>query len=103
MGIACEMICGVGSAPSIDVSGWFSLLGHSEHDTDRAKDRKFVVVEANWYIRNNLPAGEDRRYAHGRDARLAEIRNAYEQAASAFTVTDAMSSKDFFLIELEAQ
>ncbi|KVM80470.1 type VI secretion protein [Burkholderia ubonensis] len=94
---------GVGSVPSIDVGHWFSLLDHPEHDWDSADDRKFVVVETNWYIRNNLPVGESRPYPHSLDARLAEVRDAHDESASAFTVKDAMGSEGFFLVEVEAQ
>ncbi|WP_321891556.1 type VI secretion system Vgr family protein [Burkholderia cenocepacia] len=94
---------GVGSAPSIDVGHWFSLLDHPEHDRDSADDRKFVVVETNWYIRNNLPVGESRPYPHSLDTRLAEVRDAHNETASAFVVKDAMGSEGFFLVEVEAQ
>ncbi|VWB09612.1 Rhs element Vgr protein [Burkholderia lata] len=94
---------GVASAPSIDVGGWFSLLDHPEHDGDSAEDRKFAVVEATWYIRNNLPIGETRPYPHSLDARLAEVRQAHDETASAFAVKDASGSEGFVLVEVEAQ
>ncbi|WGS45241.1 type VI secretion system tip protein VgrG [Burkholderia sp. JSH-S8] len=94
---------GIGSAPSIDVGHRFSLLDHPEHDLDSAEDRKFTVVEATWYIRNNLPVAEGRSYPHSLDARLAEVRDAHEESASAFTVKDALGSEGFFLVEVEAQ
>jgi type VI secretion system secreted protein VgrG len=94
---------GVGSLPSIDVGGWFSLLDHPEHDQDSAEDRKFVVVETNWYIRNNLPVGESRPYPHSLDACLAAVRDAHNETASAFAVKDASDSEGFFLVEVEAQ
>jgi type VI secretion system secreted protein VgrG len=94
---------GVASAPSIDVGGWFSLLDHPEHDGDSAEDRKFAVVEATWYIRNNLPIGETRPYPHSLDARLAEVRDAHEESAPAFAVKDASGSEGFLLVDVEAQ
>ncbi|UXU90009.1 type VI secretion system Vgr family protein [Burkholderia sp. S-53] len=94
---------GVGSVPSIDVGRWFSLLDHPEHDGDSAEDRKFAVVEATWYIRNNLPVGESRPYPHSLDARLAEVRQAHGETASAFAVKDALGSEGFFAVEVEAQ
>ncbi|MGU3780220.1 type VI secretion system tip protein TssI/VgrG [Burkholderia metallica] len=94
---------GVASAPSIDVGGWFSLLDHPEHDGDSAEDRKFAVVEATWYIRNNLPIGETHPYPHSLDARLAEVRDAHEESAPAFAVKDASGSEGFFLVDVEAQ
>ncbi|WP_186052463.1 type VI secretion system Vgr family protein [Burkholderia gladioli] len=94
---------GVASAPNIDVGGWFSLLDHPEHDGDSAEDRKFAVVEATWYIRNNLPIGETRPYPHSLDTRLAEVRDAREESAPAFAVKDASGSEGFFLVEVEAQ
>lgn len=79
------------------------MLDHPEHDGDSAEDRKFAVVEATWYIRNNLPVGETRPYPHSLDARLAEVRDAHEESAPAFAVNDASGSKGFFLVEVEAQ
>ncbi|KWB62462.1 type VI secretion protein [Burkholderia ubonensis] len=94
---------GVGSLPSIDVGRWFTLLDHPEHDRDSIEDRKFAVVEATWYIRNNLPVGGSCSYPHSLDARLAEVRDSHEQSASAFAVKDALGSEGFFLVEVEAQ
>ncbi|MBF3712172.1 type VI secretion system tip protein VgrG [Burkholderia pseudomallei] len=94
---------GVGSMPSIDVGQWFTLLDHPEHDRDAVEDRKFAVVEATWYIRNNLPASEGRSYPYSLDARLAEVRDAHSDAASTFVLKDSMGSEGFFLVEVEAQ
>ncbi|KAF1038630.1 MAG: Actin cross-linking toxin VgrG1 [Burkholderia lata] len=94
---------GVGSLPGIDVGRWFTLLDHPEHDRDGAEDRKFAVVEATWYIRNNLPVTEGRSYPHSLDARIAEVRDAHQESTSAFTVEDAMGSEGFFLVEMETQ
>ncbi|MET3551971.1 type VI secretion system tip protein VgrG [Burkholderia sp. 567] len=94
---------GVGSTPGIDVGQWFTLLDHPEHDRDAAEDRKFAVVEATWYIRNNLPASEGRSYPYSLDARLAEVRDAHSNAASTFVLKDSMGSEGFFLVEVEAQ
>jgi type VI secretion system secreted protein VgrG len=94
---------GAGSLSNLDVGRWFSLTDHPEHDLDAVDDRKFVVVSASWYIRNNLPVGENRRYPHSLETRLAEIRDAHEQSAAAFTVTDASGGEGFFLVEIEAQ
>lgn len=94
---------GVGSMPSIDVGQWFTLLDHPEHDRDAVEDRKFAVVEATWYIRNNLPASEGRAYPYSLDARLAEVRDAHSEAASTFVLKDSMGSEGFFLVEVEAQ
>ncbi|KVT38701.1 type VI secretion protein [Burkholderia ubonensis] len=94
---------GVGSLPGIDVGRWFTLFDHPEHDRDAVEDRKFAVVEATWYIRNNLPVGGSRPYPHSLDARLAEVHDVHEAAASAFAVKDALGSEGFFLVEVEAQ
>lgn len=94
---------GVGSMPNIDVGQWFTLLDHPEHDRDAAEDRKFAVVEATWYIRNNLPASEGRAYPYSLDARLAEVRDANADAASTYVLKDSMGSEGFFLVEMEAQ
>nr|WP_256252854.1 type VI secretion system tip protein VgrG [Burkholderia ubonensis] len=98
-----KRFCGVGSLPGIDVGRWFALFDHPEHDRDAVEDRKFAVVEATWYIRNNLPVGNSRPFPHSLDARLAEVRDSHEQSASAFAVKDALGSEGFFLVEVEAQ
>ncbi|KVP75369.1 type VI secretion system Vgr family protein [Burkholderia ubonensis] len=94
---------GVGSLPGMDVGRWFSLWDHPEHDRDSEEDRKFAVIEVNWFIRNNLPVGDSRSFPHSLGARLAEVRNAHEQSASVFTVKDALGGEGFFLVEVEAQ
>jgi len=94
---------GAGSLASLDVGRWFSLVDHPEHDRDSADDRKFVAIAASWYIRNNLPVGENRRYPHSLETRLAEIRDAHEQSATALTLKDASGAEGFFLVEIEAQ
>ncbi|RQY30732.1 type VI secretion system tip protein VgrG [Burkholderia stagnalis] len=94
---------GVGSIRCLDVGRWFSLIDHPEHDRDAAEDRKFTVVETTWYIRNNLPIADGHSYPHSLDARLAEVRDAHGEAASAFTAKDALGSEGFFLVEVEAQ
>ncbi|KVU27942.1 type VI secretion protein [Burkholderia ubonensis] len=94
---------GVGSLPGIDVGRWFTLFDHPEHDRDAVEDRKFAVVEATWYIRNNLPVGNSQPLPHSLDARLAEVRDSHEQSASAFAVKDALGNEGFFLVEVEAQ
>lgn len=94
---------GVGSLPGIDAGRWFTLFDHPEHDRDAIEDRKFAVVEATWYIRNNLPVGDNRPYPHSLDARLAAVHDAHRESASAFTVKDGMGSEGFFLVEVEAQ
>ncbi|KVU68092.1 type VI secretion system Vgr family protein [Burkholderia ubonensis] len=98
-----KRFCGVGSLPGIDVGRWFALFDHPEHDRDAVEDRKFAVVEATWYIRNNLPVGNSQPFPHSLDARLAEVRDSHEQSASAFAVKDALGSEGFFLVEVEAQ
>ncbi|KVP96834.1 type VI secretion protein [Burkholderia ubonensis] len=94
---------GVGSLPGMDVGRWFSLWDHPEHDRDSEEDRKFAVIEVNWFIRNNLPVGDSRPFPHSLGARLAEVRDAHEQSASVFTVEDALGGEGFFLVEVEAQ
>ncbi|WP_126223563.1 type VI secretion system Vgr family protein [Burkholderia ambifaria] len=94
---------GAGSLASLDVGRWFSLADHPEHDRDSADDRKFVAIAASWYIRNNLPVGENRRYPHSLETRLAEIRDTHEQSAAALTLKDASGAEGFFLVEIEAQ
>jgi type VI secretion system secreted protein VgrG len=46
---------GAGSIQGIDAGRWISLESHPVHDSDAANDRKFAVIEVNWYIQNNIP------------------------------------------------
>lgn len=94
---------GAGSLSNLDVGRWFSLVDHPEHDRDSVDDRKFVVVAGSWYIRNNLPVGENRHFPHSLERRLAEIRDAHEQSAATLTVKGASGGEGFFLVEIEAQ
>lgn len=93
---------GAGSVRSIDAGRVFSLTSHPVHDNDAANDRKFAVIEVNWYIRNNIPI-EGHAYPLGLDARIAEVRDAYAQSAALSTVKDALGNEGFFLVEIEAQ
>lgn len=94
---------GVGSVRNIDVGRWFSLGFHPEHDQDSVDDRKFAVVEVTWYVRNNIPVAGDGPYPHSLASRIADVRDAHEQSASAFTVKDESGSDGFFLVEVDVQ
>ncbi|MEX3981840.1 type VI secretion system Vgr family protein [Paraburkholderia sp. EG287A] len=96
---------GVGGLRSIDVGRWFSLDNHPAHEQDDGEDRKFAVIEASWYIRNNIPVSETHAFPHSLSERLAAVRATYEQCAATFSVEDSVGdgSDGFFLVEVEAQ
>ncbi|MEX3984290.1 type VI secretion system Vgr family protein [Paraburkholderia sp. EG287A] len=96
---------GVGGLRSIDVGRWFSLDNHPAHEQDDDEDRDFAVIEATWYIRNNIPVSDSRPFPHSLSDQLAAVRDVYEQSAAAFTVADGTGdgSDGFFLVEIEAQ
>nr|WP_321888005.1 type VI secretion system tip protein VgrG [Paraburkholderia bannensis] len=96
---------GVGGLRSIDVGHWFSLVDHPAHGQDDGEDRKFAVIEASWYIRNNIPVSDTHPFPHSLGERLSTVRATYEQSAAAFSVVDSFGdgSEGFFLVEVEAQ
>lgn len=96
---------GVGGLRGIDVGHWFSLVDHPAHEQDDGEDRKFAVIEASWYIRNNIPVSDTHPFPHSLGERLVAVRNTYEQSAAAFSVVDSVGdgSEGFFLVEIEAQ
>ncbi|WP_144141305.1 type VI secretion system Vgr family protein [Paraburkholderia sp. BCC1884] len=93
----------VGGARNIDAGKWFELRGHPEHDRDAAEQRQFVVIEARWYIENNLPVSTTADLPHSLKTEIAQVRTVHAGAASAFHVAHADRSEGFYLVEVEAQ
>ncbi len=96
---------GVGGLRGIDVGRWFSLENHPAHKQEDGEDRKFAVIGASWYIRNNIPVNDTQPFPHSLSERLAAVRATYERSAAAFSVEDSVGdgSDGFFLVEVEAQ
>ncbi|MFM0299281.1 type VI secretion system Vgr family protein [Paraburkholderia sediminicola] len=93
----------VGGVRNIDAGKWFELQGHPEHDRDAEQQRQFAVIEARWYIENNLPVSATADLPHSLKAELAQVRTAHAGAAAAFAVSHVDGSEGFYLVEVETQ
>ncbi|WP_246793374.1 type VI secretion system Vgr family protein [Burkholderia perseverans] len=96
---------GAGAVRRLDAGAWFTLDDHPVHDTDGAQDREFGVIEASWYIENNLPlpATQASPFPHSLRERLAAIRAEHQGTAGALTVAAADGGEGFLLVKIEAQ
>ncbi|AXE91451.1 type VI secretion system Vgr family protein [Paraburkholderia sp. DD10] len=93
----------VGGVRNIDAGKWFQLEGHTEHDLDGEQQRQFAVIEARWYIENNLPVSATAGFPHSLRTELAQVRAAHAGAVSAFLVAHHDGSEGFYLVAVEAQ
>ncbi len=94
---------GVGGVRRIDTGQYFSLSAHPEHDSDPSQDREFIVITADWYIENNLPAGNSLPFPQSLQRRLAGIRAEYAAFESVLKSKGSDGSEGFFLVEAEMQ
>jgi type VI secretion system secreted protein VgrG len=93
----------VGGVRNIDAGKWFELQGHPEHDPDAEQQRQFAVIEARWYIENNLPVSTTADLPHSLKTEIGQVRTAHAGAASAFGVAHDDGSEGFYLVEVETQ
>ncbi|MFM0185551.1 type VI secretion system Vgr family protein [Paraburkholderia nemoris] len=93
----------VGGVRNIDAGKWFELQGHPEHDRDAEQQRQFAVIEARWYIQNNLPVSTTADLPHSLKTEIGQVRTAHAGAASAFVVAHDDGSEGFYLVEVETQ
>ncbi|CAB3741853.1 hypothetical protein LMG22037_06535 [Paraburkholderia phenoliruptrix] len=93
----------VGGVRNIDTGKWFELQGHPEHDRDAEQQRQFAVIEARWYIENNLPVSTTVNLQYSLKTELSRARTAHAETASAFHVAHDDGSEGFYLVEVEAQ
>lgn len=94
---------GTGSVRRMDAGRWFELVNHPESANDSAQDRQFVVIEARWYIENNLPIGDSQPFPFSLQKQLESVRAAHQGTDELFSVKSASGSVGFFLVEIEAQ
>ncbi|QGZ64679.1 type VI secretion system Vgr family protein [Paraburkholderia acidisoli] len=96
---------GAGAVRALDAGRWFELSGHPLHDTDSEQDRQFAVLEARWFIENNLPASNTQAQAfpHSLQDELAAIKAAHQGDSAALTLKSADGSEGFLLVQVEAQ
>ncbi len=94
---------GVGGLRWLDAGSRFILNNHPRHQDGDPTKRSFVVVEARWFIENNVPIGRQAtEFPLSLRATLAE-----QQAAHGANFKTAGHAVDgaagFFVIEVEAQ
>jgi type VI secretion system secreted protein VgrG len=95
---------GSGGTRQADAGRWFELDDHPAHATDSEQQRQFVIVEAAWFIENNLPASSQAAdFPHSLKNELATIKANRAGAANALKVVHPDDSEGFFLVEIEAQ
>jgi type VI secretion system secreted protein VgrG len=95
---------GSGGVRQMDAGRWFELDDHPAHATDSEQNRQFAMIEAAWFIENNLPvSSQTGDFPHSLKSELATIRANHAGAASALKVSHADGSEGFFLVEIEAQ
>ncbi|QGZ66081.1 type VI secretion system Vgr family protein [Paraburkholderia acidisoli] len=100
---------GAGAVRALDSGRWFELDGHPQHDTGSAQERQFAVLEARWFIENNLPVSstQTQAFPHSLQGELAAIKTAQqgkgEAGSAALIVPSADGSEGFLLVQIEAQ
>ncbi|WP_260854367.1 type VI secretion system Vgr family protein [Paraburkholderia sp. BCC1884] len=96
---------GAGAIRRVDAGRWFEFANHPEHDKDSAQNRQFAIIEANWYVENNLPASstQARSFPHSLQGELAAAKAAYQGDGAALTVAGTDGSEGFLLVTIEAQ
>lgn len=94
---------GVGGLRWLDAGLRFTLNNHPRHSDGDPKTREFLVVEARWFIENNVPIGQQAtEYPLSLRATLGEQQSVH--GASFKTPGNAQDgATGFFVIEVEAQ
>jgi type VI secretion system secreted protein VgrG len=94
---------GAGGVRGADAGRWFELDNHPAHAADSAQNRRFAIIDATWFVENNLPAsGHAADFPDGLKGDLAAIRTNYA-AEDGLKVRHADGSEGFFVVEIEAQ
>jgi type VI secretion system secreted protein VgrG len=94
---------GSGGVRGADTGLWFELDNQPGHATDSQQNRQFAIIEATWFIENNLPASSQAvDFPHSLKSRLTAIRADYG-SQEGLKVLHADGSDGFFLVEIEAQ
>ncbi len=91
---------GTGGLRAADAGRWFELRNHPDHARDNEQQRQFAIVEAAWFIENNLPVSN---HAADFPHSLAGVLAAARARQQGRTVSHADGSEGFFLVDIEAQ
>ncbi|MDR6496418.1 type VI secretion system secreted protein VgrG [Paraburkholderia terricola] len=94
---------GSGGVRRIDAGRWFELDDHPDHATDSGENRQFAVIEAAWFVENNLPVSSQAAdFPHSLKGELAAVRSSHA-SEEGLKVRHVDGSEGFFLVEVEAQ
>ncbi|MGN8112313.1 type VI secretion system Vgr family protein [Paraburkholderia sp. 22098] len=94
---------GAGGVRRMDAGRWFELDDHPDHATDSGQNRQFAIIEAAWFIENNLPVSSQAAdFPHSLKGELATVRSSHA-SEEGLKVRHADGSEGFFLVEVEAQ
>nr|WKF60150.1 Actin cross-linking toxin VgrG1 [Paraburkholderia busanensis] len=92
-----------GGLRGADAGRWFELDDHPEHATDSAQNRQFAIIEATWFIENNLPVSTmSADFPHSLRGDIGKIL-ASRASSNGLKIKHADGSEGFFLVEIEAQ
>ncbi len=95
---------GSGGVRQADAGRWFELDNHPAHATDSTQNRQFAIIEAAWFIENNLPvSSQSADFPHSLKSELAQVRANHAPPTNALTINHPDGSEGFFLVEIEAQ
>jgi type VI secretion system secreted protein VgrG len=95
---------GAGGVRGADAGRWFELDDHPDHLSDSEQNRQFAIIEARWFIENNLPAASQAAdFPHSLKNELASVRANQAAPADALSALHADGSEGFYLVEIEAQ
>ncbi|WP_322057166.1 type VI secretion system Vgr family protein [Paraburkholderia sp. J63] len=96
---------GAGAVRGFDAGHWFEIEGHPQHDRDSQQDRQFAIIEARWFIENNLPvsSAQTQSFPHSLQGELAAIKAAHQGERDALTIKSMDGSVGFLLVQIEAQ
>ena len=91
---------GSGGVRSADAGHRFELDDHPGHATDSQQNRQFAIIEATWFIENNLPvSSQATNFPRSLKSELAAAKANH----TGLKVAHADGTEGFFLVEIEAQ
>ena len=94
---------GAGGVRQADAGRWFELDNHPDHVTGSEESRQFAIIEAAWFIENNLPvSSQSADFPHSLQRELATVRSSHA-SDEGLKVPHADGSEGFFLVEIETQ
>ncbi|MFM0366229.1 type VI secretion system Vgr family protein [Paraburkholderia sediminicola] len=94
---------GAGGVRRADAGRWFELDNHPDHVTGSEESQQFAIIQAAWFIENNLPvSSQSADFPHSLRRELATVRFSHA-SDEGLKVPHADGSEGFFLVEIETQ